>query len=212
MVTPGFQLIIQQGPTPGLVYDLVKPEIMIGRDMTNDFVVNDPEVSRKHALLRLEGGSYVIEDQGSTNGTFVNGQRLMGPHSLNAGELITLGENIKLQFEAIRPDLAATMLSGQANSYPPAPGGYSQVPQQPPSQQVYVLPPKPAAQAYVAPPAYQSEEFIPEPIVQKNSQGLWLMAGCGCIVLVAITCAAAALSIDYFNLWCTLFGWIIPGC
>ena len=57
MDTPAFQLIMRQGPTPGLVYDLVKPEISIGRDITNDFVINDAEISRKHAVLRLEAGS-----------------------------------------------------------------------------------------------------------------------------------------------------------
>jgi len=212
METPTFQLIMRQGTTPGLVYDLVKPEITIGRDMTNDFVINDSEVSRRHVLLRLEAGSYVIEDQGSTNGTFINGQRLMGPHSLSVGEIITLGENVRLTFDADRPDLAATMIGTAEDAYPSAPAVYSQPPQQPPAQPVFVVPPVPLSQPYAAPPAYPNEEFIPETPAKKSNQGLWLLAGCGCLALLAVICAAAALAIDYFNLWCTLFGSIIPGC
>lgn len=48
--------------------------IRIGKASDNDFVVNDPHVSRYHAkLIREEGGCWLLEDLGSTNGTFVNG-------------------------------------------------------------------------------------------------------------------------------------------
>jgi pSer/pThr/pTyr-binding forkhead associated (FHA) protein len=210
MVTPGYQLIMRQGPTPGLVYDLVKPELTIGRDMTNDFVINDAEVSRKHVVLRLEGGNYVIEDLGSTNGSFINGQRLMGPHLLKAGELVTLGENVGLLFEAIRPDLAATVVGGEEREYPPQPVRMTQP--QPAPQPVYRVPPAPPAPAYVPPEPYIEEELLPEEAVETSSRSLWMIAGCGCLALVAITCAAAVLAIDYYNLWCTLFGSVIPGC
>ena len=50
--------------------------IRIGKASDNDFVVNDPHVSRYHAkLIREEGGCWLLEDLGSTNGTFVNGAR-----------------------------------------------------------------------------------------------------------------------------------------
>jgi hypothetical protein len=209
MVTPAYQLIMRQGPTPGLVYDLVKPELTIGRDMTNDFVINDAEVSRKHVVLRLQGGSYVVEDLGSTNGTFINGQRLLGPHSLNVGELLTLGENVGLVFEAIRPDLAATVIGSEAAAPPPV--RYTQ-PQAPSPQPVYRVPSVPSPQPYKVPLSYPEEEFIAEEPPEKSSRTLWLIAGCGCLALVAITCAAAVLAIDYYDLWCTLFGSVIPGC
>ncbi|OGO69958.1 MAG: hypothetical protein A2Z49_03010 [Chloroflexi bacterium RBG_19FT_COMBO_56_12] len=209
MITPAYQLVMRKGPTPGLVFDLVRSDITIGRDMTNDFVINDVEISRRHAVLRLEAGSYVVEDQGSTNGTFINGVRLMGPHSLSVGELITFGENVGLIFEEIRPDLAATMMGTSVGELAPAPAAYSRPPQQPVAQPVYVVPP---AQPYAAPSPYPVEDFFPEPEAKKSSRGLWLLAGCGCLVLLAVICAAAALAIDYFNLWCTLFGSIIPGC
>ena len=48
---PSFQIVIRSGPTPGKTYPLVKSEIFIGRDLSNDIVINDPEISRRHARL-----------------------------------------------------------------------------------------------------------------------------------------------------------------
>jgi pSer/pThr/pTyr-binding forkhead associated (FHA) protein len=73
-----FRLIVRRGPQPNQIYDLNKGIITLGRDITNDIVINDPEVSRHHCRLTQGGGGYTIEDLGSTNGTFINGQRLTG--------------------------------------------------------------------------------------------------------------------------------------
>ena len=78
-------LIMRTGPNPGKSFELTKNELYIGRDINNDIVINDSEISRKHARLILQAGGYVLEDLGSTNGSFVNGQRLMGPHVLRPG-------------------------------------------------------------------------------------------------------------------------------
>src|SRR3954454_12478991 len=50
--------------------------ITIGRDQRNDVVVNDPRVSRRHALLRRVGDGFRIEDLGSSNRIYVNGERV----------------------------------------------------------------------------------------------------------------------------------------
>src|SRR5213592_5036031 len=47
------------------------PSYTIGRDPKSDIVVNEDRVSWQHAVLKLDGGSWVLEDTGSTNGTFV---------------------------------------------------------------------------------------------------------------------------------------------
>ena len=78
-----FRLVMRSGPTVGKVYPLDKNELFLGRDLSNDIVINDPEISRRHSRLFLQGNTFAIEDMGSTNGTFVNGQRLIlsGPQT-----------------------------------------------------------------------------------------------------------------------------------
>ena len=67
--------------------------IRIGKASDNDFVVNDPHVSRYHAkLIREEGGCWLLEDLGSTNGTFVNGAQIVKKH-VTPSDTIKLGDN-----------------------------------------------------------------------------------------------------------------------
>ena len=74
-----FKLSVRQGPRPNLVFELDKPSYVIGREAGNDLVIEDPQVSRRHAQLTQQGNSYLIEDIGSTNGTYVNGKRVTAP-------------------------------------------------------------------------------------------------------------------------------------
>ena len=70
--------------------------IRIGKASDNDFVVNDPHVSRYHAkLIREEGGCWLLEDLGSTNGTFVNGAQIVKKH-VTPSDTIKLGDNYVL--------------------------------------------------------------------------------------------------------------------
>jgi len=56
----------------------MKSVIKIGRDNTNDVIINEPSISRNHALVAdLGNGIYEVKDLGSTNGTFVNGQKIV---------------------------------------------------------------------------------------------------------------------------------------
>src|SRR5512133_3501634 len=116
-----FQLIMRSGPTPGAAFALEGDQMTIGRDSTNEIVINDAEVSRRHARLTFQGGKYVLEDLGSTNGTFVNGQRLAGPRVLKPGEVVSFGEQIILVFEATIFNPDATMVSPRAAAVPSSP-------------------------------------------------------------------------------------------
>ena len=115
-----FQLIMRSGPTPGASFTLEGDQLTIGRDSTNEITINDAEISRRHARLTFQGGKYVLEDLGSTNGTFVNGQRLAGPRVLKAGEVVSFGEQIVLVFEVTNIDSGATMISPRAAAAVPS--------------------------------------------------------------------------------------------
>ena len=56
------------------VYTLLKDEASIGRSSENDVVLNDFSVSRRHAMLKNEKGSWVLKDNNSTNGIRINGR------------------------------------------------------------------------------------------------------------------------------------------
>jgi predicted component of type VI protein secretion system len=71
-----------------------------------DIVVTDPEVSRQHARLTRTDGGYEIQDLGSTNGTFLDGQRLRGePQPLSPGQVIKMGSNVSLVYEGDGADV-----------------------------------------------------------------------------------------------------------
>jgi FhaA, N-terminal domain/FHA domain len=64
---------------------------VIGRSRDCDVVLDDPNVSRHHAEVRPSGGSWIVNDLGSTNGIKLNGRRVRGPESLRRGDEIELG-------------------------------------------------------------------------------------------------------------------------
>ena len=117
---PEFQLVMRAGPTPGKAFPVSGESFTIGREPGNGIVINDPEISRKHSRMWLQGSTYSIEDLGSTNGTFVNGVRLSAPHSLRPGEVVALGEQISLVFEAVVSDPNATVMSACQALHPGA--------------------------------------------------------------------------------------------
>lgn len=69
-----------------------RDKVLFGRDRKEvDFVLEDAKVSRKHCIFILEKGNLVVEDLGSRNGTFVNGEKVQRK-TLNSGDIVTLGD------------------------------------------------------------------------------------------------------------------------
>jgi len=71
---------------------------VLGRSRDADVVLDDPNVSRRHAEVRPSGGSWIVNDLGSTNGIKLNGRRVDGPQSLKRGDVIELGTS-RVTFE-----------------------------------------------------------------------------------------------------------------
>jgi pSer/pThr/pTyr-binding forkhead associated (FHA) protein len=77
-------------------YPLEKLETVIGRAPTSDILLSkDKLTSRRHAVVRYENGDYVLSDERSANGTFVNGQQLdeLAPRILKDGDHVGIGEH-----------------------------------------------------------------------------------------------------------------------
>jgi pSer/pThr/pTyr-binding forkhead associated (FHA) protein len=70
----------------------------IGRNVNNTIYVEDDFVSANHAMLTFRGRSWFIEDQGSTNGTYVNGHRIDRPVALSFGDELTIGR-VRMRLE-----------------------------------------------------------------------------------------------------------------
>jgi hypothetical protein len=100
---PSVELTVRQGPQPGQRFSLTRPTITIGREAGNDVVINDPQISRRHANLTWDGRQFIIQDLGSANGTFVNGVRLTGTQVLQQGAVIGLGPTVLLGFQVMLP-------------------------------------------------------------------------------------------------------------
>ena len=132
-----FRLVVRRGPQPNQVFELNKDVITLGRDITNDIVINDPEASRHHLRITRGVTGYNIEDLGSTNGTFIGGQRVSGVRELKRGDMIGLGETVTLGYEVIRPSGGAGVSdadagAGQASPYARPQDGAGTPPQQQP--------------------------------------------------------------------------------
>jgi len=169
-----FQFVMRSGPTPGVTFPLEGDQLFIGRDSSNAVPINDAEISRKHSRLSFQGGKYVLEDLGSTNGTFVNGQRLAGPVVLKAGDVVSLGEQIVLMYDAINMDPGATIASSRKSAYV-----------SPPPMQSYAPPPAPV---YAAAPAISGAPA-------KKTNMLPIFIGGGVFLFICL-CVTVFLVVD----------------
>lgn len=185
-----FQFVMRSGPTPGVTFPLEGDQLIIGRDSSNSVAINDAEISRKHSRLSFQGGKYVLEDLGSTNGTFVNGQRLAGPAVLKPGDVVSLGEQIVLMYDAINIDPGATIAS--------------------PRHAARVTPPpvQPAAPVHVAPAHTVTPVYSGAPAKKTNLMPIFIGGG---VLLFLCFCISFFWWVDATYRWCTFFPFI-SGC
>jgi serine phosphatase RsbU (regulator of sigma subunit) len=108
-------LVLLQGGE-AIPHDLGAEDVLIGRHPECGVQLESNAVSRRHARVFVEGGGYAIEDLGSGNGTFVNGQKIEGPTQLSPQDRIKLGP-VLMRFEesggggtAAEQDIGSTMV------------------------------------------------------------------------------------------------------
>ena len=86
----GFALVVERGPRKGMTYLLRPGNTTIGRHPESDIFLNDVTVSRHHCRFKVASDSIAVEDSGSTNGTYVNDERV-DETSLKAGDEVLVG-------------------------------------------------------------------------------------------------------------------------
>jgi hypothetical protein len=85
------RLLVVSGIDQGQEFKL-QGRMRMGRAQDNEIILNDPKVSRHHAVFNLEADGWTITDLGSANGTFINSQRIEEPYLLQSGDRISVGE------------------------------------------------------------------------------------------------------------------------
>jgi hypothetical protein len=88
------RLVIDRAPghNPGMIYDL-DGDIVLGRGERAEIRLEDPFASSRHARVYEQGNIVVIEDLGSTNGTYLNEELLQTPRPLHPGDRVRIGDS-----------------------------------------------------------------------------------------------------------------------
>ena len=167
-------LVGQSDRFAGRRFELVSPGLLVGRGDDCDLVFDDPQVSRHHARLTWESGSWFVEDLRSTNGTRVNGIPVTGQrHLLNSGGLLSLG--------GVRFQLEMTGLEDTVVAQPPRPQ-----PADPPMTVPISRPPAVSPQ--------------PEPAAATGSS-FWATLGGTGVLIVGLIALALAGVVAWLLLW-----------
>lgn len=87
-------LVVLQGPTSGRTYQLGAAPVLMGRSPESTVPLEDDYASGRHARLFPQGSRWFLEDLGSTNGTYVNEQRLTRAVALEIGQSFRVGKSV----------------------------------------------------------------------------------------------------------------------
>lgn len=88
------KLYVTEGSLTGTVIPLGTAPVTIGRASDNTLVLEDDYVSSHHARISQSDGRWIVEDAGSTNGTWVNRNRIVGPTVLEPGYSLRIGQTV----------------------------------------------------------------------------------------------------------------------
>jgi pSer/pThr/pTyr-binding forkhead associated (FHA) protein len=164
-------LEIVEGNEQGRQLPLQQP-LEVGRDPSVGLPLEDEQVSRKHARLEPAGTGAKVEDLGSTNGTYVNDQPLVGPRELVPGDRVRVGltvlqlrsrEQVAAQPSAVRPMPQITQLGGDV---------LQPVPEQELQPPLAPAPGVPTFAVEESEPAFVPRQLIEDPDAQSDFNAL----------------------------------------
>ncbi len=114
-----YRIQMQSGADVGRVYDLAGTSLTVGRYPLADIVLDDTDVSYRHALLTRGGTSYRLADLGSDAGTYINGIRIGAePVELSPGDMIQFGGRVSAAFMAVVDEPVVFEIEEQAEPSP----------------------------------------------------------------------------------------------
>jgi hypothetical protein len=192
-------LIVERGPLASTQFPLQGEQLSVGRGSGNDLVIPDPEISRRHLRIVRRADGFAVEDAGSTNGTFVNGQRISHLTLLQDGDTVDLGDTVRLRFMSLSPTAAGQPPVGLAEKptqvYQPVapPVGRPAARPSPvaPQKPAYSpAPPREPAYPYPPPPAYNT---------QQPRRGRGLLMGCGLLLALLLVCVGTFFVLDAYD-------------
>lgn len=160
-------LEIVEGPSAGRQIPLGAP-LVVGRGQESQVVLDDPRVSRCHARITPHGGTAVVEDLDSSNGTFVNGNELHAPATVGPGDDILVGVTV-LELRTV------AQIAAQPSAVRPVPQAIAAMPAAPPPppvpapQPVAVAPPPPVMAHPRQPPPMPAQ---PPAVIRDDLQAL----------------------------------------
>jgi hypothetical protein len=169
-------------------------ELVIGRSTPGlGSLGGDSEISRVHArVFHDPSGRLIVEDLGSTNGTFVNGQRLTGQQALNPGDQVRVGQTTMAVAPAAGPGATTVgnIVPPPAAAVPPPPAAVAAEPptQQLPPQQPYGQPP-----AAPPPPGYGGGPIGGPPQASGGGSNRNLLIALAALVIIALVVAGLAI-------------------
>jgi predicted component of type VI protein secretion system len=229
-------LIVIEGPNEGQSYPLQDMICTIGRTADNTIVIDSTRISRHHTQIRLvqeqTGTTAVVEDMGSTNGTWVNQRQLTGPHRLMPGDIITLADYISFRYEVedtlhtekLVPAMpsSATQVMDDSSPYTPPPPPppdyeepyrpYTESPTPPPRQPFIQLgsapPPASAPQPRPAPQQKWTAPPASSPAAPPAKRSKWVYIIVAILLVLICICLAVAVYLWFApaTFWEQVFG------
>ena len=225
-------LVMIEGPNEGQVYPLQDTVCTLGRSANNTLVIDSPSISRYHTQIRLlpgraMGATAIVEDMGSTNGTWVNQRQLTGPQRLVSGDIITLADHISFRYEVKDTPLIERPTPGSlsrskddSQTYPPPPPPDDQAARQAYPEGVPASPKQPFVQygaaAQTAPPSQPASAprrtsttvVSPPPSAPPAKRSTWTYIIVAILLILICLCLAVAVYLWFapVTFWEQVFG------